>query len=142
MIQKHETNLSGFWVGRYSYRTIGEDYVRYDVEITHSGGTLNGIITEPNTFDDHGGELLTATLVGTVIGRSVSFTKTYTGEGLANHTVDYVGTLDKDDTYISGTWSIDGGLSGPFEMMRDGPAVAIKFKEAKTDIDQDAEQVR
>lgn len=122
-------NISGFWTGRFIYTIPDKPAVNFDAELTHKGPDLTGMITEPNTFDDEAGELLSAIILGTVQGRIVRFKKTYAGEGRANHTVSYVGEIDGTNCFIIGHWTL-GAFKGTFEMDRDGPEIGVKARQA------------
>ncbi len=111
------SDLSGFWEGRYGYGHDGQSSVSFDVDVRQTGGRLSGIISEPNTFDPQAGHMLTAALAGQVSGKHVTFTKTYVGEGYAQHSVTYDGMLSDNNKRIAGRWTIDG-TSGEFEMSR------------------------
>ena len=134
------TKLSGFWIGRYAYGISWEGTVRFDAECTHEGAALSGIITEPNTFDSSAGELLSASISGTVNGKSVSFLKTYAGDGSANHTVAYSGELDETEDKITGKWTL-GLYAGQFEMRRDGPAIGVKAQTETASLDRVLEKL-
>ncbi len=110
-------NLSGLWEGQYKYPNSWQAPVSFDVEITDRGGVLSGIISEPNTFDGEAGHLLTAVMAGQTDGDTVTFTKTYVGEGYAQHSLTYKGVLSDKDTRITGEWKT-GLFGGKFEMTR------------------------
>jgi len=127
------TDMSGLWEGRYLYPG-GGPAVDFDAEIGDKSGALSGVITEPNTFDLNAGPLLTSVLAGQVNGGSVAFTKTYVGEGNAQHSVRYAGTLLDDKTRITGSWKI-GFFTGPFEMTRlSGRESRVKDTEEKREL--------
>jgi len=111
-------NVSGFWEGSYVY-PMGGAKVSFDADLKQSGSQLSGLITEPNTFDGDAGHVLTSVLAGSLSGDKVSFLKTYVGEGRAQHSVAYEGTLSQKGTKINGQWKIqNGNFSGLFEMTR------------------------
>jgi len=111
------SNLTGFWEGRFAYANDWQSPVGFDVDLSQNGSRLSGIISEPNTFDTDAGHMLTAALAGQLSGGQVSFTKTYVGEGHAQHSVSYEGTVSDKNARISGKWKI-GAFSGEFEMTR------------------------
>lgn len=112
------TDISGFWDGSYVY-PLGGATVAFDADLKQSGGKITGIITEPNTFDGEAGPLLTSVLAGQISSSKVSFTKTYVGEGNAQHSVTYEGQLSNKGQLISGQWKISNGhFSGFFKMTR------------------------
>lgn len=124
------TNLTGLWEGQYKYPYSWQDPVSFDAEISDNAGAISGIISEPNSFDQEGGHLLTAAMAGSVSGAQVKFTKTYVGEGRAQHSLAYEGTLSEKDTRITGIWKT-GSISGKFEMTRlsGGQSVLHKSEE-------------
>jgi len=135
------TDLSGFWIGRYAYGEAWEKTVRFDAELTDIRGSLSGMVTEPNSFDDQAGELLSALISGSVFGRTVQFQKTYNGDGFANHTVDYSGELNPSESEIKGHWTI-GEKQGLFEMRRDGPAIGVKAKKTNASLERVLEALK
>ena len=69
-----------------------------------------------------------ATLAGHHSGRAVSFVKTYDPPGFGYDTVAYSGELNADNSEIAGMWTIEGGLSGAFLMVRARPLAAAKAR--------------
>ena len=136
-------DLSGFWYGRYAYDKSWSKAVRFDAELTDAGGSISGIITEPNTFDKNAGALLSATFSGFISGSQISFEKTYVGEGDAQHKIAYVGQLNANKTLITGHWRI-GKFKGPFDMRREGPVVGVKAttKKAETELEKLLEKTK
>lgn len=119
-------NLSGLWEGQYKYPNSWQSPVSFDADITDKAGTLSGVITEPNTFDQEAGHLLSAAMAGSVEGTRVKFTKTYVGEGRAQHSLTYEGVLSEKATRIVGHWRT-GFMRGEFEMTRlSGGEVQVK----------------
>ena len=108
------TDLSGRWLGAYSYSSGGEP-VPFDTWLTESGGQISGETSEPGLQGDDS-DTAFALISGTLTGRSVSFTKVYDALGYAP--VHYEGDVDEECTEIAGTWTIDGQMSGPFVMRR------------------------
>lgn len=95
-------DLSGAWLGTYWQQ---EEAVRFEMTIVHSGNTVSGRVLD----DSYLGE---ASLAGTISGRAVNFTKTYTSS--ARHSISYTGTVSEEGdrmvghwqiSYLSGTWS-------------------------------------
>jgi hypothetical protein len=111
-------DLSGGWRGGYLSTDQG-DTNTFDMEITQTGNRITGTITEVNTIGNVEGALfLTSDLVGRVEGRTVTFTKTYDGSGGVSHSVQYRGTLDRNNRRIRGTYTVAGTVGGQFEMVR------------------------
>ena len=110
-------NLSGLWMGSFSYPNGLGPTTPFLASLTDSGGSLSGTIVEPNTVG-RSSDQLGAVLQGSRAGTSVDFTKMYDGESDAAHAVDYVGQLSADGNSISGVWSLQD-LDGTFEMHRE-----------------------
>jgi len=111
-------DVSGFWVGEYSYNAPGMPKVSFQADLEQLGAILSGISTEQNTFDPEAGQILIAELFGKVSGNDVSFTKAYTNSALGKDKVRYAGFLSDDGTQIDGTWIIQGIWNGKFRMTR------------------------
>lgn len=88
------TDLSGTWLGTYWQQ---KQPVRFSMTLVQGGNTISGNILDNN-------ELGEASLVGTVTGRSVSFTKKYLMG--SRHSVKYLGTVSEDGNTIQGKWQI------------------------------------
>jgi|SRR5215217_4594341 len=110
-------DLSGLWLGRYSYPAGAGPTTAFMARLVDAGGSLSGEIVEPNLIG-LGSESLEAFIRGSRHGRAVDFTKTYDGASDCAHSIDYVGRLSGDGNTISGVWSMDG-LDGTFEMYRE-----------------------
>jgi hypothetical protein len=110
-------NLSGLWLGRYSYPGGEGPTTPFMAKLTDAGGALSGETVEPNLLG-FGAETLTALIAGTRGGSAVDFTKTYDGTSGVSNSVDYVGRLSGDGNRIEGVWSMDG-MDGRFEMYRE-----------------------
>jgi hypothetical protein len=110
-----KANISGLWMGRYSYPFGGS--VPFLASIADAEGALSGTIIEPNTMGPSGGSL-EAILSGSRHGGAIDFTKAYDGASDAAHAVDYVGRLSGDGNSITGVWSL-ADADGAFEMHRE-----------------------
>ena len=110
-------NLSGLWMGRYTYPHNEGPTTPFLARIEDTGGALSGTIIEPNTIGPSS-DSLEAMLNGSRTGSAVDFTKVYDGASDAAHAVDYVGQVSGDGNTISGVWSL-AHLDGPFEMYRE-----------------------
>ncbi|MEG3437184.1 hypothetical protein V0288_08640 [Pannus brasiliensis CCIBt3594] len=100
------SNLSGTWLGTYWQE--GQP-TRFEMTLVQGENTLSG-----NILDD--GYLGEATLAGEVIGRRISFTKTYLG-GIG-HSVAYTGIVAEDEDSMSGDWQIKNLVTGTWEAHR------------------------
>lgn len=110
-------NLTGFWVGRYSYDGGIGDAVQFLVLLDEQGGALSGTISEPNSIGLSSRELH-AFLSGHRNGADIAFAKTYDGASDAAHRVDYQGRLNSEATEIVGRWTI-APEGGDFTMRRE-----------------------
>ncbi len=110
-------NLTGFWVGRYSYDGGIGDPVQFLVLLDEQGGALSGTISEPNSIGLSSRELH-AFLSGHRNGVDVVFAKTYDGASDAAHRVDYHGRLNSEAREIVGRWTI-APEGGDFTMRRE-----------------------
>jgi hypothetical protein len=112
-----KSNLTGIWQGLYSYPRRLKP-VTFTATLIESGAWLSGSTHE--TAQDEWGDWLEvcATLLGKRAGRAVAFTKTYDGMNGWSHAVAYDGALSDDATEIEGRWSVSGGGSGKFLMIR------------------------
>jgi hypothetical protein len=99
-------NLNGTWLGTYWQNG---DPTRFEVVFIQSGNSLNGNILD----DSHLGE---AQLIGSVIGRHVSFVKQYYNSALPP--IDYNGTVSEDENRIQGNWRITSNDVGTWEATR------------------------
>lgn len=129
------SDLSGFWIGHYSYEADGPESVDFDAEITQAQTVLTGVITEPNSFVPSGGQLLTATLTGAVSDNILTFIKVYTEDVPDQTPIIYNGVLSSDQNEIEGTWNIESH-KGTFSMRRDGPPVAVEAQEIEASLEQ------
>jgi hypothetical protein len=116
-VAQRGTNLSGLWLGSYSYPGGQGPTTPFLASLQDHDGSLSGTIVEPNTIGRSSKEL-GAILSGSRAGAAVDFTKVYDAESDAAHAVDYVGRLSADGNTISGVWSL-GELDGTFEMHRE-----------------------
>src|SRR5579884_1363425 len=110
-------NLTGVWNGLYTYRDGTS--TAFVATLIHSGCTLSGTTHEPGRAASARGVLLYASLAGSCRGSAVTFTKTYEQpDDLHRHPVLYDGALNGDGSEIEGRWTIRGGWSGKFLMIR------------------------
>ena len=110
-------NLSGLWMGSFSYTSGLGPRTPFLASLTDNGGSLSGTIVEPNTVGCSSDQL-GAVISGSRAASSVDFIKMYDGESDAAHAVDYVGRLSADGNSISGVWSLQD-IDGTFEMHRE-----------------------
>lgn len=111
-------SVTGVWSGVYSYPRDLEPG-EFTATLLDFGGTISGMIHEPDVWDhSEGGGLLYADVSGRRRGFHIEFAKSYIGVGDWAHTVHYAGTLSSDGLEIEGTWEIPGHWSGRFLMIR------------------------
>ena len=100
------SNISGMWLGTYWQRGIP---TRFEVTLIQGKNILSGRILDQSNLGD-------ATIIGKVIGKSISFRKTYlTG---SCHSIDYIGTIGDDLNSMNGTWQEDYFNRGNWEAHR------------------------
>jgi hypothetical protein len=109
-------SLTGLWSGYYAYAGGWEPPVNFTATLNDDGGILGGWISEPDSITGTA-QRLSAFVSGMRNGSSVTFSKTYDGDGPLAHRVDYVGGVSSDGGTISGTWSLPGA-TGTFVMTR------------------------
>ncbi|MDP8993769.1 MAG: hypothetical protein M3N07_02120 [Pseudomonadota bacterium] len=112
-----DANLSGLWLGSFSYPAGEGPTTPFMARIEDCGGSLSGSTIEPNTVGTSS-EALEALISGSRDGAAVDFTKTYDGASDAAHSVDYVGRVSNDGNTVSGVWSM-AEMDGTFEMHRE-----------------------
>jgi hypothetical protein len=101
-------DLTGTWLGTYWQQGIPS---RFEAVFVQSGNTLSGSILDDNYLGE-------ARLSGEVMGRSISFTKSYLITSPAP--VKYIGRISETEDYIQGQWRIGIGDSGSWEARRSG----------------------
>lgn len=111
-------DMTGLWHGTYTYPDYVRETMPFAANIADAGGRLSGTIIEPASGEEElYAEEAEAVIAGSRGGRSVDFTKTYSG-AIWNHSVDYVGQLSADGQSVTGMWSVES-VDGTFEMHRD-----------------------
>ena len=125
-------DLTGVWLGSFSYPTPARQPVTFTAVLDESGGWVSGSTEEAGQVGAAAGQTLTATLQGVRAGRRVSFLKTYDAEFRGYDAVQYAGDLSGDGAEIDGRWSIHGNWSGQFVMVRSGhPYAAVRQEVAE-----------
>lgn len=109
-------DLSGAWRGIFNYPGAAGPPTRFTATLRDAGGLLTGETTEPGL---HGGALA-ARLDGRRTGSGVTFGKFYDDAGGGDYdSVAYRGEVDGEGLEITGRWTIPGGWSGSFIMVRE-----------------------
>lgn len=109
-------DITGPWLGTYWQ---SGNPTRFEATFVQANNSLNGRILDA-------GNLGGASLDGKVIGRQISFTKTYLNRPKA--VIHYTGTLSEDGNYISGQWVISNQTSGPWEAQRNAEDLNQQLK--------------
>ena len=109
-------NLTGVGNGVFQQPDYGS--VAFTATLIESGGQITGSTHEPCALPGCPRKTHLALLGGHRQSRTVAFVKTYDPPGFGYATVSYRGDLNGDGTEIAGTWTIAGGFSGEFLMIR------------------------
>ena len=108
-------DLTGDWRGIFNYPSVGAP-TEFAATLHDAGGVLSGHTVEPSLR----GATITARIDGRRVGRAVTFMKLYDDERDGDYdTVAYQGAVDADGLEITGRWTIPGGWSGTFIMVRE-----------------------
>ncbi len=110
--------FNGTWSGAYRDWSEG-GLVPFEITIRvgepiSDYAAITGTIVEPATFGNGESEWLRATVTGEVRRDTLAFVKTYDGTGGVEHSVNYQGTLDRDNGLILGRYTIGSGESEGF----------------------------
>jgi hypothetical protein len=109
-------NLTGVWNGVFKQPHHGS--VAFTATLIESAGQVTGSTHEPCALPGCPRSVHLALLAGRRQSRAVAFVKTYDPPGFGYGTVSYAGELNADASEIAGNWTIEGGLSGAFLMVR------------------------
>jgi len=101
-------DLSGSWLGTYWQQ---DQPTRFEMTLVQAGNSLSGSVLDDSFLGE-------ARLTGTVVGRSINFTKRYVSSSA--HPIAYSGTVSEDDAILQGNWVIDVGFEGRWEARRSG----------------------
>ncbi len=108
-------DLSGDWRGIFNY-PAAQPPTEFTATLHDAGGTLSGHTAEPSLR----GATITARLDGRRSGAAVTFMKLYDDERDGDYdSVAYQGVVDAEGMEITGRWTIPGGWSGSFIMVRE-----------------------
>lgn len=97
-------------------------------QLTERDAAFSGTSEETGTYGAAKGVKIGATLQGRRDARAVTFLKLYDGRHEGYDSVHYEGRLSADGREIAGRWSIPGGWSGSFLMIRSAGAKAATAK--------------
>ncbi|MGK7919795.1 MAG: hypothetical protein AB4080_07280 [Trichodesmium sp.] len=109
-------NLTGTWLGTYWQQG---NPTRFEATLIQSGNTLSGNILDDNYLGE-------ARLSGEVIGRNISFTKSYLTT--SQYVINYVGTISEDENFMQGEWRINRFNSGIWEAHRSNEDLISELK--------------
>jgi hypothetical protein len=112
-------DLSGTWLGTYWQSGVP---TRFEATLLQSSNTLTGNILD----DSYLGE---ATLIGEVVGRRIQFTKRYLTT--SSTLINYSGTVNEDEDFMQGDWSIRDSDSGKWEARRSGDNLMLELRKLK-----------
>lgn len=127
-------DLSGDWRGIFNYPPthLGTaPPTEFTATLHDAGGALSGHTVEPSLQ----GATITARIDGRRAGTAVTFVKLYDDDRDGDYdTVAYQGEVDAEALEITGRWTIPGGWSGTFIMVRE------KGVEAEAEAEVEAEE--
>ncbi|MGB3166263.1 MAG: hypothetical protein WBA68_05735 [Alteraurantiacibacter sp.] len=116
--QRCDDALDGDWIGFFAYDDDQGPKTAFTMHLREKDGKLHGLTREQDMLVE--GSEARAECLGIIQRDAVSFTKTYTDIAWEFvKPIAYAGTLSADGRAIVGAWSREG-LSGTFEMTRDG----------------------
>ena len=108
------TDVNGTWLGTYWQ---DGNPTRFEVVLVQSDNSLTGNILDDNYLGE-------AKLSGEVVGRHISFIKSYFTS--SPDAVEYTGTISEDEDYIQGQWNINSWDFGPWEARRSGEFLSLE----------------
>lgn len=112
-------DMTAAWAGVYGYED-GRTAVPFELTLSQNGTVITGHIQEVQTFGSKSSDdKLRASIIGSVSGHVVKFTKTYDGTGGQSHSVNYNGTLvvDGENMFMFGTWRIGADVGSWFAVV-------------------------
>lgn len=124
-------NLTGPWMGRYSYVTQVLPPVAFNAVLTDEDGAISGETMEPNTFKDLHMDTLIAGIIGVREGTMVRWSKNYSD--FDGNRIDYDGLVNPTFTRVEGRWAFSNAPwdHGTFVLIRDTIAVARETRRSK-----------
>jgi hypothetical protein len=125
-------NLTGVWNGVFHQPDCGS--VAFTATLIESGGQITGSTHEPCALPGCPRKTHLALLSGHRQSRTVAFVKTYDPPGFGYGAVSYRGDLNGHATEIAGTWTIAGGFSGAFLMIRAGRSVPARARKKRATV--------
>jgi hypothetical protein len=128
-----DLDLSGRWTGMFNYPGPFPP-VCFEAELRDDGGSISGMISEPDEGHHGGAGTLHSIVDGSREGSAVSFTKIYEDEERMPEPVFYNGTVQPDGNEISGRWEISGHWSGTFLMVRNPGAAEVAEEEVGAEV--------
>ena len=102
--------------------------VSFEAELRDDGGSITGMVFEPDENPFAIEATLHAIVEGARQGGTLTFTKIYEDAERMPEPVFYSGTIQPDGNEVSGRWEIAGHWSGTFLMVRN-PGVAVAADE-------------
>ena len=122
------TDMSGLWMGSYSYPDDLEPTTFFWARIDEDGVSFTGRTEE---YDMTLGSI-GASVNGSCSGSQVGFTKVYDSTAYSGFDppVHYQGTISSDSETVTGVWRLQG-LTGSFQMRRKPRAQASAPRRAR-----------
>lgn len=117
MCSAKSANLTGVWLGLYSYPRRLEP-VSFTATLIDTAGVINGSSHEIPRQGRTAGYTLFATLCGRHSDGAVAFTKTYDDGIPHGYAINYEGSIRDEGAEIEGLWTIPRMWSGRFLMIR------------------------
>ncbi|MEO1401377.1 MAG: hypothetical protein AAFV72_08975 [Cyanobacteria bacterium J06635_1] len=109
-------DITGTWLGTYWQ---SGNPVRFEATFAQAKNSLSGRIEDDSNLGE-------ANVAGEVIGRQITFTKSYLNNPTA--IIRYTGTLSEDENYITGQWVLNKRQSGPWEAQRNENDLMLELK--------------
>jgi len=109
--------------------------VGFEAELRELGGSITGMVSEPDETPDATGGVLHAIVEGSRLASDVTFTKIYEDAERMPEPVFYTGTIEPDGNEINGRWEIPGHWSGTFLMIRNSGAAEAAEEEVGEEVE-------
>jgi len=125
-------NLTGVWNGVFQQPHYGS--VAFTATLIESANQVTGSTHERCALPGCPVSTHLALLSGRRQSRAVAFVKTYDPAGFGYGAVSYAGELNSDASEIAGTWTIEGGSSGAFLMVRARRRAVARTRKKRTTV--------
>jgi hypothetical protein len=125
-------NLTGVWNGVFQQPHYGS--VAFTATLIESANQVTGSTHERCALPGCPHSTHLALLSGRRQSRAVAFVKTYDPAGFGYGAVSYAGELNSDASEIAGTWTIEGGSSGAFLLVRARRRALARTRKKRTTV--------